>query len=304
MFNSRKEEDELSNDFHKKENFSSYDFFLFGSYNDLINLDTQGMNEDNHNVKIDKNNPGISPKNFSLPLNPFEFSNSIQGKTESNSIGHFSNRKRNREEIDNKDEQNSLIKKENSEEKSNSDINKKMGRRFKDEIYENDPKHNKYSDDNIITKLKTAIFKYILNSLNQSLEFTKYKFYPLNVKLNTCLKKEFNMKLLERTIYNIYITEDLIKIYRNGNDSNKILIKKIFDENKEKGTIKILNMKFKDILEHIREKDLDNFLNKIKNKEKKNKGKSIDLFMDDVKHLLFIFEDWFRIKNGRNTTKK
>ena len=70
-----------------------------------------------------------------------------------------------------------------------------MGRRLKGETYDNEASHNKYSDDNIITKLKTAIFKYILILLNESLVFTKYKFYPLNVKLNTCLKKEFDVKL-------------------------------------------------------------------------------------------------------------
>ena len=134
-----------------------------------------------------------------------------------------------------------------------------MGRRLKGETYDNEASHNKYSDDNIITKLKTAIFKYILNLLNQSLEFTKYKFYPLNVKLNTCLKKEFNIKLLERTIYDIYNTEDLNKTYINGNDSNKKLIKI----------------------------------------ESKNEGKYNDL----VNHSLLTYEDWFKIKNGRNNKK-
>ena len=81
-------------------------------------------------------------------------------------------------------------------------------------------------------------------------------------------------------------------------------IKKIIEENKEKKTINLLNMKFIDILDHIREKDLDNFLNRIKNKEKKNKGKHIDSFMEDVKHLLLNYEKWFRIKNGRKTAKE
>ena len=214
MLNSRKEEVELlSNDFTKKENLLSHDISFFKLQNNAINLDTEGMNEDNQNDKFDKNYPGISLNNFSFfpfPLNPFEFSNSITGKTESNSLGHFSNRKRNREEIKNKDEQNSLIKEENSEEKSNSEIIKKMGRRLKDKIYESEANHNKNS---IITKIKTAIFKYILDHLNQSLEFTKYKFYPLNVKLSTCLKKKFNMELLNRTIYDLYNTEDLKKLY-------------------------------------------------------------------------------------------
>ena len=89
MLNSRKEEVELfSNDFSKKENSLSHDISFFKLSNNSINLDTEGMNEDNQNDKFDKNYPGISPNNFSFfsfPLNPFEFSNSITGKTESNS---------------------------------------------------------------------------------------------------------------------------------------------------------------------------------------------------------------------------
>ena len=112
------------------------------------------------------------------------------------------------------------------------------------------------------------------------------------------------MELLNRTVYDLYNTEDLNKNYINGNDSNKILIKKIFDEKKEKKTIDILNMKFKDILDHIRKKDLDKFLNQIKSKEKKNKGKKIDLLMDNVEHFLFDYENLFKIKKERNTKRK
>ena len=59
-------------------------------------------------------------------------------------------------------------------------------------------------------------------------------------------------------------------------------------------------MKYKDVLNHIREKDLENFLKKIENK---NREKTDDSFMDNVRHLLLTYEDWFRIKNGRNTKK-
>ena len=179
-----------------------------------------------------------------------------------------------------------------------------MGRRLKDEAYSTEAEHDKFKDDNIIRKIKTFIFKYILIKLNESLEFTKYKFYPLNAVLSKNIKKDFNIKLLDRTIFDLYNTEDLNKTYRNGNDSNKILIKKILDENKEKKTIDILNMKFRDVLNHIREKDLENFLGKIKEKEKKNKGKPIDLYMENVAHLLKDFEKWFERKNGRELGKK
>ena len=274
-------------------------FQLFSSKNGVneSNIpDIQGPNEENENDNIfDKSYLGSFLKHSYNSFNLFEFPNSNSGKTELNSIIVLSKRKRLRDKVTNEDKENS----EDKIYKNNANI-KKMGRRLKDKKYENEANHNKNSDDNIIIKLKTAIFKYILNLLNQSLEFTKYKFYPLNVKLNTCLKKEFNMELLERTIYDIYNTEDLNKIYINDNDSNKNLIKKILEENIEKKTIDILKMKYKDVLNHIREKDLENFLKKIENK---NKEKSDDSFMDNVRHLLLTYEDWFRIKNGRNNKK-
>jgi len=274
-------------------------FQLFSSKNGVneSNIpDIQGPNEENENDNIfDKSYLGSFLKHSYTSFNLFEFPNSNSGKTELNSIIVLSKRKRLRDKVTNEDKENS----EDKIYKNNANI-KKMGRRLKDKKYENEANHNKNSDDNIIIKLKTAIFKYILNLLNQSLEFTKYKFYPLNVKLSTCLKKEFNMELLERTIYDIYNTEDLNKIYINDNDSNKNLIKKIFEENVEKKAINILKMKYKDVLNHIREKDLENFLKKIENK---NREKSDDSFMDNVRHLLLTYEDWFKIKNGRNNKK-
>ena len=76
------------------------------------------------------------------------------------------------------------------------------------------------------------------------------------------------------------------------------------EENVEKKTLKILKMKFQDVLNLIREKDLENFLEKIKEKEKKNKGKSIDSYMELVNYLLKDYENWFKRKNGKNTNKK
>ena len=271
-------------------------FQLFSSKNGVneSNIpDIQGPNEENENDNIfDKSYLGSFLKHSYTSFNLFEFPNSNSGKTELNSIIVLSKRKRLRDKVTNEDKENS----EDKIYKNNANI-KKMGRRLKDKKYENEANHNKNSDDNIIIKLKTAIFKYILNLLNQSLEFTKYKFYPLNVKLSTCLKKDFNVKLLERTIYDIYSKEDSNKNYINGNDSNKKLIKKIYEQKIEKKTINILNMKFIDVLNHIREKDMENFLKKIENK---NRGKSNDSFMEDVKFLLLNYERWFRIKKGRN----
>ena len=57
-----------------------------------------------------------------------------------------------------------------------------------------------------------------------------YKFYHLSKQLNINLKKDFNEKLLNRTIYDIYMKEDLNKRYINVPDSNRTLIHKIYEE--------------------------------------------------------------------------
>ena len=63
-------------------------------------------------------------------------------------------------------------------------------------------------------------------------------------------------------------------------------------------------MKYIDILNIIRYKDLENFLNQIKKKEIKNGNKNIDEYINSVKNLLFGYEKWFNEKIGRSFKKK
>ena len=306
MLNPNEEEDESNDYLPQKYNFYSHDFTLLKDYIKSKDHPKQ-LNEDNDKDNsnfLNQSNPTYTPNISGNILNPFEFLNSISRKTKSNSIDYFSGKKRKHTKYNGDNESisfNEKIEDKNLDDNSN---NKKMGRRLKDEIYNTEAKHGKFGEDNIIIKIKTFIFKYILDHLNDSLEFSKNKFYPLNARLNQNIKRDFNIKLLDRTIYDIYITEDLNKNYKNKNDSNKILIKRILDENIEKKAIKILNMKFRDVLNHIREKDLENFLEKFKENEKKDKDKSIDLYMEYIVHFLNEFENWFKIKNGRNVGKK
>ena len=109
-------------------------------------------------------------------------------------------------------------------EKENKKIDNKIkkDRRRKDAEYNKKAVHDKFKKDNIIKKIKTNIFDYILERLNKSLKDNLYEFYPLTKEINTNLKKDFNEKLLERTIYDIYINSDLRKRFVNISDSNKI----------------------------------------------------------------------------------
>ena len=197
------------------------------------------------------------------------------GKTEQNNK-IFLNRKRKHDKTEEENNGNNLDNK-NSEEKENINVNIR-GRRKKNVEYDSKPKHDKFNEDNIMQKIKKSIFYYILDNLNKSLKYEIYKFYPLTKEININLKKDFNEKLLNRTIRDIYMKSDLNKRYININDLNRTLIKKIYAQKIEKDTINILDKKFKEILDYIREKDLDNFLTEFRNREIKNDDKLIDKY--------------------------
>ena len=121
-------------------------------------------------------------------------------------------------EVENNEEEEGIVQKEEKLEeeiivekkkkskkyiKKRESSDKQTGRRKKGVIYEEDPEHDKFKPDNIMRKIKTFIFKYILEILNNSLKISSSRFYPLNTELNENLKKDFNEKLLDRTIYDI-----------------------------------------------------------------------------------------------------
>ena len=99
------------------------------------------------------------------------------------------------------------------------------------------------------------------------------------------------------------MNSELNKRYINVPDVNKTLIKKIYDEKNEFNTINILEKKFKDILEYIREKDLNNFLTNFRLREIKKDDKDIDNYMKAVEKWLFNYEFYFKRKLNRNYRK-
>ena len=183
----------------------------------------------------------------------------------------------------------------------------KPGRRKEDGIYYESAKHTKDNEDNIMRKIKTFVFQYILRLLNDSLIDKNKEFYPLETELNENLKKDLNVQLLNRTILDIYENSKLNDRHRFRGAANKILIKKILEENVEIKTIKILSMTYKDILDQIRQKDSSFFLEEIRKKEsrkKKNTPEIINSYLKKLEGLLFIYEKWFGSKLGRNSEKR
>ena len=183
----------------------------------------------------------------------------------------------------------------------------KPGRRKEDGIYYESAKHTKDNEDNIMRKIKTFVFQYILRLLNDSLIDKNKEFYPLETELNENLKKDLNVHLLNRTILDIYENSKLNDRHKFRGAANKILIKKILEENVEIKTIKILSMTYKDILDQIRQKDSSFFLEEIRKKEsrkKKNTPEIINSYLKKLEDLLFSYENWFGSKLGRNSEKR
>ena len=180
---------------------------------------------------------------------------------------------------------------------------KNRGRKKKEERYLDDSGHGKYSEDNIMRKIKTHLMDQIVIILNNSLNDKTNPFYKIDKEINENLKKDFNMQLMEKTIAKIFSETPISSKYKKNFDSlyNQKKIRKIFDENIEYNTIDLLQKKFIDMLKFIRENNLNEFLNSIKKKERKNPN--VEEYLNSIQELFFNYENWFDVKKGRNREK-
>ena len=139
--------------------------------------------------------------------------------------------------------------------------------------------------------------------LNNSLNDKTNPFYKIDKEINENLKKDFNMQLMEKTIAKIFSETPISSKYKKNFDSlyNQKKIRKIFDENIEYNTIDLLQKKFIDMLKFIRENNLNEFLNSIKKKERKNPN--VEGYLNSIQELFFNYENWFDVKKGRNREK-
>ena len=162
--------------------------------------------------------------------------------------------------------------------------------------------HDKFVEDNLVRKLKTFTFQYILEKLNISFKEIKpqNKFYRLDKSLNQNIKKDFNENLLQSKLKDIYKYPHSNNKYKKRDQHNRELIEKIYEEKIEIEVINILEKTFRDILNDIKERDLEAFLGEIRKKElKNNNGENVEKYIEAIKNMLFYFEKWFSLKRGR-----
>ena len=212
----------------------------------------------------------------------------------------FLNKKRSME----KSELYELFENGNYKEEENINVkikgdNHKKGRYKKGED-NNGAKHNKFKKDNIMRKIKASLFNYHLKLLNEKLKNQNQKFKILPAKLKENVNKNINLMLLDKKLCDIYKKPPLDDNRFANDKGNSKLIDKIYKDNNLPEVIELLNMSFKEFLDHIRKNEKDNYLDTIREKEKKNQNtKDLDNYIKEVEDLLDHYEEWFEQKREK-----
>ena len=196
---------------------------------------------------------------------------------------------------------------QNEENCQNDEKKKNCGRKSKESNEKGN--HDKFSEDNIMRKIKSNLLNYGHKNLNDSFYNKKLSFLKLDSEINENLKKDYNVKLMKTTLKELYETCPISTKYRsqkkNNSDSNKKLIEEIYKEGKEFDVINRLNNTYLELLDEFKLCNLNNFINSIREEEIK-KGMSeekVNDYTDKIKYLISNYEAWFLNKNGRNRKK-
>ena len=186
-------------------------------------------------------------------------------------------------------------------------LGKKKGRKKKGIVTPKDGEvvHSKDKEDNKMKKIKAGLNGFKVDLLNNSLEDKSYKFHKIDKSVSENLKRAYNLELNQRILSEIFKEEKVNGRYAKY--SNAYLVNKILKEQKEFKTIKLLNLKYIEMVNLIQENYLDEFLASIKEKEKNlinNYNQNIDEYMESIKEIFLRYEDWFMNKKGRIRKKK
>ena len=215
---------------------------------------------------------------------------------------------------------------ENEKNKSNEQKNyNKRGRKPKNKISYKE--HDKLASDNIIKKIKTEFFKYIVLFINNIIStknlIYNHKIYKIDYELINRLNREIDLKYLNTTLKDLLSLNVSPKFTKVEPESNKNYIQKILDEKSIDETIKFaFNMTFRDFIDIFsykkKVKELSNeyeindysndMCNKIENSlvgvddlfNKLAKSDKIDKnYFSNFVFYLYNYEKWFFMKRGR-----
>ena len=196
---------------------------------------------------------------------------------------------------------------------------KKLGRKKK--LEEGLGEHNKFSDDNILRKIRSAILNSVLIFINKTIQtiysnldknsLKDIQLFKLSKKTFEKGKAEYNKQLLNKTLKSIFSEDISSKYSRYSQKHNKNIIDNLInekDEIKREYFNKIFSLIFKDCLNHFRGSVIIKELNGLKNFEQyfidSKLGNDKEMYKKVFKYFLFNYEKEILNKKERNRIKK
>ena len=202
---------------------------------------------------------------------------------------------------------------------------------IKIEINYKQNKHNKYSPDNIIKKIKVYLFHYLIIFVNEELigknKYKNSKLKKLDYKYIFNTNKEDNINYLKMYLRELLSLEITTKYITKSKNTNEKIIEKMLQKNDEKVRY-VLNLRFIEwidifimkkegnnivkidglhlLLDEILEKnkiEIENYeeTNQIENQIENKKEIYDEKYFVNFVYLLYNFENWFkRKKNKKN----
>lgn len=179
-------------------------------------------------------------------------------------------------------------------------------------------KHTKFSEDNIIRKIKRIFLdscwnyinllhkKYLLKT-NAMINKKKLLLQKIESKVSQQIKKEKNIKWFESQLYEVLSENVSDKCCNYSKDYNKKQIKVLFEINKATEVIEFLHKPIKSIYEdYIKDKDIDGFktlkddLKILREKMIEDGEENVDDYLIKYKSIAHNLFSIFKIKNSRN----
>jgi len=285
--------------------FDSYNNFDFSSLNPEAVIKNESLKLF-HQIKADDNNKNntdidITNKNTICTLNLNK--NIInENLVDSYCLNENKNKKLNKNDIF----------KNKPKDKSKKKI---LGRKRKD--YKEISEHNKYSEDNIIRKIKSTLLNFLSTFIN-SFIYEKYngrigegifKKEILKINQDQIIKDKNNKEFINKTIKDIFSNKLSGKYTNFDSEHNKklieFLINKEKDEEKKISFRKLFNLTFMDSLNHfsgIKQIPILNGMKLLKDLCKKFEEDRD--YVNLLKYNTYNFEKIIMDKKNRNRTKK
>ena len=198
-----------------------------------------------------------------------------------------------------------------------SKCNRKVGRLKKNTKIRFAAIHSKFSEDNIIRKIKANFLDKFMNYINweyrsylKSINYKRFskllqRISPLESRK---IKKEDNLKWFSSKLKDIYSSDISLKCCLYTSDYNKRKIETLYRDNKAKKIIGILEKNVREMYDYYKYdykieglETLKDDLNNIRKKMKeKGEEKDIDRYLEYYKNIALNLENIFIRKRGRN----